>query len=50
VLALTLGGKLVETVWSEREADFYDAWSVFPDVPASVKAKQNKRIEKGLTQ
>jgi hypothetical protein len=50
VFALTLGGRLIETVWSERERGFYDAWCQYPDVPHSVKEKQNMRIHLAMLQ
>lgn len=46
VLALTLGGKLVETIWKVDSLKYYDAWSEYPKVPKSVKKRQLARFNK----
>lgn len=39
VLALGLGGKLVETVWRSDSHTFFKAWMPYPKVPKKVKEK-----------
>lgn len=48
VLGLSIGGVLTPTIWSESQADFYDAWCEYPRIPKSVKARQNARMLKAL--
>jgi hypothetical protein len=44
VLALSIGGVLAPTIWSEAQASFYDAWMEYPKTPTTVKDKQNMRV------
>lgn len=44
VLALGLGGKLCETVWTKDSHEFFKAWAKFPKVPKAVKDKLRKRF------
>jgi hypothetical protein len=45
VLALGRGGVLVPTVWTSDSIGFFDAWSAYPQVPASVKELQSSRLK-----
>lgn len=44
VLALTRGGKLVETVWKTDSLLYFDAWCKYPKVPDDVKKLQLSRL------
>lgn len=37
VLAIGLGGKLCETVWTRDSSKFFRAWTVYPKIPPEVK-------------
>jgi hypothetical protein len=43
VLALTIGGKLVETTWKSDSLRYFDAWCGYPTIPDDVKALQSDR-------
>jgi hypothetical protein len=43
ILALGLGGKLVETVWTSKSHEFFYAWMPYPKVPLTVKKKLYER-------
>lgn len=45
VLALTVGGKLCEVVWTSNSHKYYDAWCVYPKIPKSVKERQVERFK-----
>ena len=39
VLAIGLGGKLAEIVWSRDSPEFFVAWMAYPRIPTGVKEK-----------
>lgn len=43
VLALGLGGKLCEEVWTSNSHKFFKAFMPYPKIPASVKEKLMKQ-------
>lgn len=43
VLALTRGGKLIETVWTLISIETCDAYMLYPKIPADIKALQQGR-------
>jgi len=43
VLALTRGGKLIETIWTLTSIDTCDAYMLYPKIPADIKALQQGR-------
>jgi hypothetical protein len=43
VLALTKGGKLIETIWTSTSIDTCDAYMLYPKIPADIKALQKGR-------
>lgn len=45
VLALTQGGKLVEATWKHNSKYEFDAWAMYPRVPAAVKQRQVDRYK-----
>lgn len=45
VLALTQGGKLVETTWRHNSKNDFDAWCCFPKIPEAVKQRQVDRYK-----
>lgn len=45
VLALTHGGKLVETVWKSNSKYDFDSWMPYPKVPETVKQRQVDRYK-----
>lgn len=47
VLALGLGGKLAEVVWSKDSSKFFLAWCPYPSIPKSVKEKMQARYLSG---
>jgi hypothetical protein len=49
VLALTIGGKLVETTWKSDSLRYFDAWCGYPTVPDDVKALQSARYSCSIT-
>ena len=48
VLALTIGGKLCETVWKSDSLLYFDAWASFPKIPKSVRDRQMARYVKEI--
>lgn len=43
VLALTRGGKLIETVWTENSIDTCDAFMYYPKIPVDIRELQSRR-------
>jgi hypothetical protein len=43
VLALTRGGKLIETIWTLTSIETCDAYMLYPKIPADIKALQQGR-------
>jgi hypothetical protein len=48
VLALGLGGKLCETVWNKKSAEFFVAWMPYPSEPRKVKDKLSRLYLAGI--
>ena len=49
VLALGLGGKLVETTWTKDSHKFFRAWCAYPKIPPEVKEELYKILIGELT-
>lgn len=45
VLALTHGGKLVETTWKHNSKHEFDAFCCYPKIPDAVKQRQVDRYK-----
>jgi hypothetical protein len=43
VLALTIGGILVQTTWKPSNARHYEAWAYKPKIPTTVKERMTSR-------
>lgn len=44
VLALTIGSKLIECVWSKDSIKYCDCWSPYLKIPAEVREIQSNRL------
>lgn len=48
VIAIGLGGKLCETVWTRDSHLFFKAWMYYPKIPKKVKIKLSKNFPTGI--